>query len=198
LLDLPWGRWPQVALTLNPVVGQSDNYSWFCDIALARRDPPDRRVEIWSWRIRNEGRGFKGREALLFHGTGPRYFESAAFFKDVVDEIAQIAKGALPVAVSPGICKPLLLAEIKRAERDLERDVDRDRVYLFRPGSRWVDLALWRRKAEGRPFSGLAASVEARVSEALTRLPELQTELGIDPTLTVPALLDWQESLKGR
>lgn len=197
LLSRPWVEWPQIAVTLNPIKGLSDEYQWFCDLALARRES-GKKLSVASWRIRNEGRPIKGREAILFEVYGPRYFERSRRFPDVVDEVLLFAHGALPIAVSPSICKPLLLSEARRTERERGEKLDRTDVFLLREKSRWVDLAFLRRRAGAPAFSGLSDRPENRVVEALVRFDSLALSLGIDRSMTVPQLLDWQDTLKGR
>lgn len=197
LLSRSWVEWPQVAISLNPVKGLSDEYQWFCDLALARREPGKRSVTVVSWRIRNEGRPIRGREAILFEVGGPLYFEQSRRFADVVDEVLLFVRGALPIAVSPGICKPLLLSEARRSERESGERLDRTDAFLLREKSRWVDLALLRRRAGAPAFSGLSDRPDSRVVEALVRFDALAGALAIDRSMTVPQLLDWQDTLKG-
>lgn len=200
MIDLraPWIEWPRVAVSMNPVKGVSDDFVWFCDLAIARQDP-GRKPSVVSWRIRNEGRAFKASEAILYQTVGcdSGYLRQAVLFREIVPEIQLYARDALPIAVSPKICRPLLHAEVRRVERQMKERVDRSGVFLIREASRWLDLGFLRLKGRVLPmFGGTSVPIVERVEEALRRVDSITKAMGADPTIGVPALLDWQDDLR--
>lgn len=191
MIDRPWVEWPRVAISMNPIRAWHQEHYGFCDLALVRREP-DGSTEQFSWRIRQAD--FNADETLRYSIIGWDYQREAVEYEEVAVTVADVARGALPVALNATLGRKLMLLATRRAESRLRARVDRTGCFLLRERSRWVDLARWKRAA-GVETWGHAPTPTARAHGALAAMDAWAERLGVDRAWTVPRLLDWQEVL---
>jgi hypothetical protein len=121
----------------------------------------------------------------------------APYMAQLLDRIAEIVEGAVPVAINPQLAKSLLQREFARAERESGRTIPRKGLFALRPKSRWINLGHWRRNsADPLQWPGMYSPMVDRLAAMLERLDwytHRSVACPVRDTWTLGELMDWQE-----
>lgn len=202
MIDLngSWWEQPIVLVTISPLRKNATSvpvYDRFSEIGMARLER-GAITDSFSSFVMQRGPFFcvDAWEVQYVAGLmASDYRAKAPAFASLLDDVSDMAEGAVPAAVAPTTVKPLLHACLKNAEKKRGSPVDRSGRFALRPQSRWLDLRAWR-KAAGvtRSFPGPLEPPVDRLAAMAKVLCEVSDALALRG-MSIAELMAWQEGL---